>query len=136
MEARLQRRIQRYGWDRAAEAYEAGWKDSLAAAQAELLARAEARRGERVVDLACGTGLVTFPLAEAVGPAGRVIATDLSDRMVAALRAEAAARHAPTRQKPQGNHADSYLGIDHSGSHPHRICEPIFRRNPTSFTCA
>ena len=86
MDAKLQRRIQRYGWDKAAEAYEAGWKDSLADAQAELMRMADARPGEHVLDLACGTGLVSFPFAEAVGPAGRVIATDISDKMVESVR--------------------------------------------------
>ncbi|MEM9782232.1 MAG: methyltransferase domain-containing protein [Pseudomonadota bacterium] len=92
MEANLQRRIQRYGWDKAADAYEAGWKQSLAAAQSELLLRADASPGEHVLDIACGTGLVTLPLAHAVGREGRVIATDLSARMVDLLRIEAEVR--------------------------------------------
>lgn len=92
MEARLQRRIQRYGWDKAAGAYETGWKRSLAPAHAETLRLAEARSGEQVLDMACGTGLISLPMAEAVGPAGRVIATDLSDEMVFALRDTAAMR--------------------------------------------
>lgn len=92
MDARLQRRVQRYGWDKAVPAYEAGWRDSLADAQAELLRLAGAELGERVLDLACGTGLVTFPLAEAVGPSGHVVATDISDRMVETVRQIASAR--------------------------------------------
>ena len=92
MEANLQRRIQRYGWDKAAQAYEAGWKDSLAPAQQRLLLMAEAWPGERVVDLACGTGLVTVPLAHMVGREGHVFATDISERMVDAVRTEAEAR--------------------------------------------
>ncbi|MEM1046834.1 MAG: methyltransferase domain-containing protein [Pseudomonadota bacterium] len=90
MDAKVQRRIQRYGWDKAADAYEAGWKNSLAEAQAELLRMSEAGPGERVLDLACGTGLVTFPLAEAVGPEGSVVATDLSEKMVEEIRRKAA----------------------------------------------
>lgn len=92
MDVNLQRRIQRYGWDKAADLYEAGWRDSLALVQARLLDRAAAKMGETVLDIACGTGLVTFPLAEQVGPGGRVIATDLSERMVEILRQEAARR--------------------------------------------
>ncbi len=92
MDAKVQRRIQRYGWDKAADAYEAGWKNSLADAQAELLRMSDAGPGERVLDLACGTGLVTFPLAEAVGPAGRILATDISERMVDAIRRTAGER--------------------------------------------
>ena len=92
MEANLQRRIQRYGWDKAAHAYEGGWKDSLAPAQQRLLLMAEAWPGERVVDLACGTGLVTVPLAHSVGREGHVIATDISERMIDAVRAGAEQR--------------------------------------------
>ncbi len=86
MDARLQRRVQRYGWDRAAEAYEAGWKESLADAQTELLRVANAKPGEHVLDIACGTGLVSLPLAEAVGSIGRVVATDISDNMIERVR--------------------------------------------------
>jgi ubiquinone/menaquinone biosynthesis C-methylase UbiE len=92
MEAALQRRVQRYGWDRAAETYERSWAAQLKPAQDSLLAMAELRPGERVVDVACGTGLVTWPAAEAVGPSGHVVATDISDRMVARAAAEAERR--------------------------------------------
>ena len=86
MEAKLQRRIQRYGWDKAADAYEDGWRDSLSDAQAMVLHAARVRAGESVLDVACGTGLVTFPIAEIVGSTGQVLATDISDNMVAKLR--------------------------------------------------
>ncbi|MEM7635079.1 MAG: class I SAM-dependent methyltransferase [Pseudomonadota bacterium] len=86
MDARLQRRVQRYGWDKAADAYEAGWKQSLADAQAELLRKAAAKPGEQVLDVACGTGLVSLPLAAAVGPTGRVVATDISGKMIERVR--------------------------------------------------
>ena len=46
--------------------------------------------GMTVVDLGAGRGAVTLPAARAVGPAGRVIAGDLSPEMVALLRADAA----------------------------------------------
>lgn len=86
MQSNLQRRIQRYGWDIAVESYESGWRNSLAPAQKLLLEIAEVRRGETVLDTACGTGLVTFPLAEKVGPAGHVIAIDISANMVMELQ--------------------------------------------------
>lgn len=92
MDARMQRRVQRYGWDRAAEAYEPGWKHSLADAHTETLRLAAARPGEQALDLACGTGLISLPLCAAVGPDGQVTATDLSDEMVAAVRRNAATR--------------------------------------------
>lgn len=38
--------------------------------------------GERVLDLACGTGLLTFAAADAVGPSGNVIGVDISEGML------------------------------------------------------
>ncbi len=92
MDARLQRRVQRYGWDRAADHYEAYWARQLEPAQALLLELAALQPGERVLDVACGTGLVTFPAAEAVGREGHVVGTDISDSMVNALGSAAAER--------------------------------------------
>jgi ubiquinone/menaquinone biosynthesis C-methylase UbiE len=92
MDARIQRRVQRYGWDKAATFYERYWAEQLEPARRRLIALAEAAPGERVLDVACGTGLVTFPAAEAVGETGFVLATDLSDAMVAYVAEEAARR--------------------------------------------
>lgn len=92
MDARVQRRVQRYGWDKAAAYYERFWARQLEPAQRRLLTLAALAPGERVLDVACGTGLVTLPAAEAVGRDGAVVATDISDEMVRALRDVAAAR--------------------------------------------
>jgi SAM-dependent methyltransferase len=86
MEPRLQRRIQRYGWDLAAADYERLWQAQLACAQRALLARASPKPGDRVLDVACGTGLEALEAAHAVGPVGRVVGIDLSDRMISAAR--------------------------------------------------
>jgi SAM-dependent methyltransferase len=94
MDARLQRRVQRYGWDKAAAYYERFWARQLQPAQARLLDMAALQPGERVLDVACGTGLVTFPAAVAVGPDGSILATDISEAMVARVREDAAARGA------------------------------------------
>lgn len=82
MDPRLQRRVQRYGWDRAAEHYEAYWRRQLLPAQELLLEMAALQPGERVLGTASGTGLVTFPAAEAVGESGEIVATDISQEMV------------------------------------------------------
>ena len=92
MDPRLQRRVQRYGWDLAADDYETLWQAQLAEAQARMLARVALRPGETVLDVACGTGLVTLQAAQAVGPQGRVIGVDLSARMVQAAEQRAHAR--------------------------------------------
>ncbi|MGE0041161.1 MAG: class I SAM-dependent methyltransferase [Vicinamibacterales bacterium] len=86
MQPALQRRVQRYGWDKASAAYEAFWARQLRPAQDQLLAMAGIRPGEAVLDIACGTGLVTRRAAELAGPGGSVVATDLSEQMVALTR--------------------------------------------------
>ena len=92
MDARLQRRIQRYGWDKAAACYEQSWQRQLAPAQATMLALAGIAPGERVIDVACGTGLVTFAAAESVGPTGLVLGTDISEVMVTLAAARGRSR--------------------------------------------
>lgn len=91
MDARLQQRIQRYGWDRAAPVYQEAWQAQLAPAQRVLLEMAAPMPGEAVLDVACGTGLVTLPAASSVGPAGRVLGCDISGAMVEVAAAQAAA---------------------------------------------
>ena len=93
MRSRLQRRIQRYGWDKAVGDYEAGWRTQLAPAQSLMLEMAGLKAGERVLDVACGTGLVSFRCVDAVGPGGWVVGTDLSGEMVAAAERLAAEKN-------------------------------------------
>ncbi len=95
MEPRLQRRVQRYGWDKAVGDYEAGWRAQLEPAQSLMLDMAALRPGERVLDVACGTGLVSFRVIDAVGGQGAVVGTDISGEMVAAARRLAAQRGVP-----------------------------------------
>lgn len=82
MEPRLQRRVQRYGWNRAADRYDDCWREPLALARVRLIEMAHLRAGERALDVACGTGAATFDAAREVGPTGRVLGTDVSERMV------------------------------------------------------
>lgn len=91
MKPRLQRYVQREGWDRASGSYEQYWRHQLLPAIDLVLDTADVQPGEDVIDVACGTGLVTLPVAAAVGPAGRVLATDLSPKMVADLERAVAA---------------------------------------------
>ena len=93
MDSRLQRRVQRYGWDKAAGDYEAGWRAQLEPAQSLMLDLAALRPGERVLDVACGTGLVSFRIAHEVGADGLVVGTDISGEMVGAARRIAAERN-------------------------------------------
>jgi ubiquinone/menaquinone biosynthesis C-methylase UbiE len=92
MDPRLQRRVQRYGWDRAVTAYEEGWSAQLEPAHSLMLDMVALRPGERVLDVACGTGLISFRVAETVGRRGAVVGTDISGEMVEAARGSAAKR--------------------------------------------
>lgn len=82
MNPNLQRRIQRYGWDKAAHYYEDGWQDQLWPVQESLLAEADPQPGENILDVSCGTGLVTIPMAKLVSPRGNVTGVDISDLMI------------------------------------------------------
>lgn len=92
MDAQFQRRVQRYGWDLAVASYEAGWRAQLEPAQSLMLDLVDLQPGERALDVACGTGLVSLRMAEAAGPRGAVVGTDISGQMVAAASRTAAAR--------------------------------------------
>ncbi len=63
---------------------------------AALLAQADCRPGERVLDLGCGGGGTTLAIAEAVGPQGAAVGLDIAPMLVerATQRAAAAGSHA------------------------------------------
>jgi len=82
MDARLQLRVQRYGWDAAVAHYHTGWEAQLRPAHNKLLSMAKLTAGNHIIETACGSGLLTMRLAKAVGPKGYVLATDLSQGMI------------------------------------------------------
>ncbi len=82
MDPALQRRVQRYGWDKAAAYYETFWQRQLEPAQTRLLQMANLQEGESVLDVACGTGLLSFRAAAMLGIRGTLFGTDISDRMI------------------------------------------------------
>lgn len=51
------------------------------------IAAADARPGEHILDIGCGSGTSTFPLAEQVGPGGHVLGVDISEQLVEIARA-------------------------------------------------
>lgn len=58
----------------------------IAAVNDLLLTRSGAAPGERVLEIGCGTGAFTVPLAEAVGAGGEVLGGDISTAMLAGAR--------------------------------------------------
>jgi len=71
---------QYYSWR--ASNYDAGSRFEIGP-HAEALELADIREGQRVLDVACGTGRGTVGLAQAVGASGVVEAMDISDAMLA-----------------------------------------------------
>lgn len=51
-----------------------------------LLARLGITGGESVLEIGCGTGALTLPLAAAIGPRGRLVGVDISEPMLALAR--------------------------------------------------
>jgi ubiquinone/menaquinone biosynthesis C-methylase UbiE len=86
MKPDVQRRVQRYGWDKAAPYYNSGWQKQLKEAQMKLLEKSSFGEGDTVLDVSCGTGLVTEPIAKTVYPTGSVTGVDISDEMIATTR--------------------------------------------------
>jgi SAM-dependent methyltransferase len=71
----------------AAVLYEESFMPALFAGSAEVLADAAGiGRGERVLDIGCGTGVVARAAARRVGAKGRVVGLDLNPRMLAVAR--------------------------------------------------
>ncbi len=92
MNPRFQQRIQRYGWNIATPYYAGAWADQLKPGQDALLRMLDLQPGESVLEIAAGDGLVTFPAAERIGPEGSLLATDISEGMLAALSRRAVER--------------------------------------------
>jgi ubiquinone/menaquinone biosynthesis C-methylase UbiE len=85
----------------AAEGYESLLVPALMAAWApRVVAAAGVRSGDRVLDVACGTGVVARTAADRVGPTGNVVGLDLNPGMLAV-----AARLRPDLDWRQGDAA-------------------------------
>src|SRR5262245_18402472 len=70
-----------------AEAYEAQFVPAFFAQWApRLLDAAAVRIGQRVLDVACGTGIVARLAASRVGDSGAVVGLDLNEAMLAVAR--------------------------------------------------
>lgn len=83
-------------FDRVADTYDAVGVDWFTPIAAGLVRELAPAPGDRALDIGCGRGAATAPLAEGVGPGGTVLGFDLAPRMVAATAAELA--HLPQVQ--------------------------------------
>ncbi len=78
------------------ELYRLGLQHRLWAGEAfEIWREAGFPPGGSILDVGCGPGFATFDLASVVGPGGRVVGVDESERFVNWLRAEAPRRGLP-----------------------------------------
>ena len=71
-----------------AEAYDDLWSPNVVGPNARLTRSLRIGRGDRIADLACGTGVYTLEMAAAAAP-GEVVAVDYSEGMLAGARARA-----------------------------------------------
>jgi ubiquinone/menaquinone biosynthesis C-methylase UbiE len=72
-------------YDKVAQDYDDLWSPHVVGPNARLTAGLGLRRGDRVADLACGTGVYTLEMARLADP-GEVVAVDYSAGMLAAAR--------------------------------------------------
>ncbi|WP_407351148.1 class I SAM-dependent methyltransferase [Luteimonas sp. R10] len=80
-------------WDRVAAGWKKWWRtieDAARCVSERMLDLAEVGPGQRVLDIATGIGEPALVAASRVGPAGRVVATDISSRMLDIARERAA----------------------------------------------
>jgi ubiquinone/menaquinone biosynthesis C-methylase UbiE len=89
MEPKVHRRVQRYGWDLAVKDYGQCFLPLLRHCSERCIDLLDLQPGERVLDVATGTGIAAFIASERVGADGQVVATDISQKMVDATQAEA-----------------------------------------------
>ncbi len=68
--------------------------------------------GMKVLDLGCGPGRLSIPLARAVGESGEVTAFDMQDGMLERVRAKAQAEGLQNIRFMQGKTGDGLLGKD------------------------
>jgi precorrin-6B methylase 2 len=103
---------------------------------AQMLDALALHHGEVVVDLGAGSGYFTFRMAPKVGETGKVLAIDVQEAMVQALRQRAAATKVTNVQVIKGTEMDPHLpvgGVDlvlmvdvyHELAYPREVMERV-----------
>ena len=104
----------------------------------KLLKALELKTGEVVADIGAGSGYFTFPMAQKVGPRGKVLAVDIQKEMLAVIRQRMKARKISnvepvlgtvTDPKLPAGKVDLILMVDvyHEFSHPYEMTEAMVR---------
>jgi ubiquinone/menaquinone biosynthesis C-methylase UbiE len=88
-----------------AELYETMFVPAIAAVWApKVIALAQPKPGEQVLDVACGTGALTRLISALVGSRGRVVGLDLNQGMLGVARERAVHRNKDScRAQPRHN---------------------------------
>ncbi len=87
-----------------------------------MLANLGVRLGQTILDMGCGNGFYSLPLAKMVGPTGRILAVDIQPEMLVMLR---------TRAEQEGDRehfADSGLHAQPARARRQRRSDPAGRR--------
>ena len=83
---------QQEGWDSVAQGWKEWWEPIEKGAQKlsqRLIELAEIKPGQRVLDIATGIGEPSVTMAKVVGNGGRILATDISNQMLAIAKERA-----------------------------------------------
>lgn len=90
MDAKTFKDNERRAWDLCAESYDRCLTRAFAPFSERLVSLAQLQDGQRVLDVATGSGLAALMAAELVGPDGHVSGVDLSETMIALATQRAA----------------------------------------------
>lgn len=104
----------------------------------KLLKALPVKPGMTVADVGAGSGYYSFPLAEKVGPRGRVLAVDIQKEMLAIIKKRMASRKVTNVEPILGTHLDPKLpegavdlillvDVYHEFSHPYEMTEAMVK---------
>lgn len=81
-------------WNALADTYDQSFSAVMYPAAIEMIEEVAAQPGDRILDLACGTGIDAFLAHNKIGPDGQIIGIDIAPRMVEIANAKARGRGA------------------------------------------
>ncbi|MDG6220986.1 MAG: class I SAM-dependent methyltransferase [Candidatus Thermoplasmatota archaeon] len=109
-EARKKKVAKKYDrWSRWYDAFDLGGQGKQKVFSVDAL---RLRKGDEVLDIGCGTGAILGLVAEAVGPTGKVVAVDLSPKMVEVVRKRYSDKYGDVI-KPEVGDVEDLPYVDH-----------------------